>query len=602
MKLCLILIFILSGTVLAQDLQESLQVIGIVESATLTENTNKQELRECGDGVGRDSKVSVFHTEDDVKLTFTFEINKISGLKTNPTKSKIAFNQDGFEDKFETMIQADNSTEREQAYKNICNGFSQEDAIAFAGYIGKKNSSVYDYDRVSGGSKTEDLVTIDDYFQVHRNIEGYGDYAGANKVGVCGDSARMIADFLKHCGFSCDDIDISSYRTGGSSGHQMVNARGKNGEYYSANWSEATVQTKTNPMQLNTPSPTNINGSAFVEVFDCNGQRKAKTTTPLGSLILMAHGDEYQLNNSQQYDEIKAVIEGLYVDEIVLKKFQAKDLGSGQSLNGFVGQINHQFGDTNTLLTFDTGTSILVGTASRDLSYDLIDSKGDLSQSIVSPRAYGKFNLKAIKKDNLTVSPYLEGDATAVFMKNTSDIYGIQSIANNGDILVNVGSGVEISGMTSDGKVSYAANSGVRGQFLRNVSQKGQMLKYNGDIKKRSIGIGINQVYARGSVMINSAKPSVFSVSYHSLYVLKQTQLSVDASKKFNNTKVSGNYFVLKNPGKDALHGFGVGVDQQLNLKSHSLNIGTGAQYVVIDGAKNQPIVNVSVIYQFKKR
>jgi hypothetical protein len=468
------------------------------------------------------------------------------------------------------MIQSTSKQEREQTYQSICSNFSQEDAIAFAGYIGKKNSNVYDYDRATGGTKTDELVTIDDYFEVHRNIEGYGDPLGRRKVGVCGDSARMIADFLKHCGFSCDDIDISSYRTNNSGGHQMVNARGSNGEYYTANWSEATVETGMNPMALSTPTPTNINGAAFVEVFDCNGQKKAKTTTPLGSLILMAHGDQYQINGGQDYTEIKAVIEGLYVDEIVLKKFEAKDFGSGQTLNGFVGQINHQFGSENTLLSFDTGTSIVIGAASRDLSYDLTGTPGMLTQNIFSPRAFGKLNVNAIRGDKINVSPYIEGDVTGVFMKNSTEQYGNTESADNSDIISNVGAGVEVNGSSNNSEISYSAQAGMRGQFLRNVSQKGQMLQDNGEITQRRVGIGVNQVYASGSVVVNSKNPSVFSVNYQNIYVLRQSQLSVDAGKKFNNTTVSGNYFVLKNPSQDALHGLGFGLEQEINIKDHS--------------------------------
>jgi hypothetical protein len=501
------------------------------------------------------------------------------------------------------MIQAQGQTEREETYRSICSNFSQEEAIAFAGYIGKKNGNVYDYDRATGGTKTEDLVTIDDYFEVHRNIEGYGNPLGKRKVGVCGDSARMIADFLKHCGFSCDDIDISSYRTNNSGGHQMVNARGANGEYYSANWAEATVETGGNPMHINTPTPTNINGAAFVEVFDCNGNKKAKTSTPLGSLILMAHGDQYQMNGGLDYNEVKAVIEGLYVDEIVLKAFEAKDFGSGQTLNGFVGQINHQFGGPKTLLTLDTGTSIVVGTASRDLSYDLTGTPGLLTQNIFSPRAFAKFNVNAMRRENFVLSPYVEGDVTGVFMGNNTDENGVKSSANNSDVMSNVGSGVEITGNSKDKKISYNAQAGFRGQFLRNVSQKGQMLTNSGDVVARKVGIGVNQVYARGSVVVNSDNPSVFSVNYQNIYVLRQSQLTVDAAKKFNKTTVSGNYFVLQNPSQDALHGLGLGLEQEINLNdNHSLNVGAGAQYVLIDGSKNKPMVNVSVVYQFNKR
>lgn len=61
---------------------------------------------------------------------------------------------------------------------------SQEQAIAFAGYIGAKNGSVYDYDRATGGTQEglNELVTIEDYYEVHRNKHGLGDPTGRKKL------------------------------------------------------------------------------------------------------------------------------------------------------------------------------------------------------------------------------------------------------------------------------------------------------------------------------------------------------------------------------------------------------------------------------------
>lgn len=302
----------------------------------------------------------------------------------------------------------------------------------------------------------------------------------------------MIAEFLSMCGFSCNDIDISSYRTEGSGGHQMVSARGSNGEYFTANWSEASVETNNLPLQATTPTPTNVNAAAYVEHFDCNGTSKGKVTTPLESLILTAHEAKFNQTHGLNYGEVKLFATKLGAPEASLKFFEGSDPSSGLSLNSFGAQISKTFGSENNLVMLKTKGSLVFGKARNDITYTGFYDERILEQNIISPRLETFLGFNLNRNKNLKITTFIEGEVTTVFMKNTdikTNLFGDQSIveASNGDFNAHLGTGVNIQGESKNKKVSYSSTLGYRSQFLRNVSQKAQMLTVDGEVKKEDI-------------------------------------------------------------------------------------------------------------------
>lgn len=601
-----------SFAVYSQEIEIDPALLEVFEVVELSENTelpilNKQEKAPKCSGEKKETETIM---SEEVDFAFEFSVMKVTGIDTTPEKKYLEHNQMGFNEKWMKLIQTNNRSEREAVAADICSDMSQEQAIAFAGYMGAKKGAVYDYDRATGGTQEAQsaLVTIDEYYEVHRNVAGIGD-GSRKKIGVCGDAARAIAEFLSMCGFSCDDIDISSYRTQGSGGHQMVTARGKNGEYFAANWSEASVETNMNPLQASTPTPTNVNGAAFVENFDCNGRSKGKVTTPLGSLILMAHDAKFNQNHALNYSEVKILATKLGATEASLKYFEGNDPSSGANLSGFGAQISKTFGTDESLMMLQTKGSLIFGRAKSDITYSGYYDQRLLTQNIISPRIEALLGFNLNPKDRIRFKPFIEGDVTQVVFFNKdkqTNFLGQTTLEEetNGDFNAHLGTGLNIAGQSKNEKVSFSSTVGMRTQLLRNVSQKSQMQTVEGDIKQRRYLLYPNQIYGEGQITLNpKGNSSTLKVDYNNFYLIKQNQFQMTSEQALKNTKLSANYLVLKNPSTPRVHSFGGGITQKIPFKKsdNSLLLGAGAQYYVLEGIPNQGTFNLKAVYRFGK-
>ena len=435
--------------------QEVSDIINIIEEGELSnEESELEETKSCDtDGIEHES--ATVSLKQKFKPIFEFKLTKITGINSNPTKRHLDINQTGFQEKWEKLISAEDSETREKVTKDICSDMSQEDAIRFAGYMGKKNGAIYDYSRTNAGSgeNLDEIITIDNYYEVHRNNEF--NLEGRKEIGVCGDSARVVAEFLSSCHFSCGDIDVTSYRTK-SGGHQMVTARGSNGELYSANWGEATSHENLNPLQYSVADPNIVNTSSHVKLFDCNGKPKGHVSTPLGTILLMAHDAKFNINGGQEYQEIEILAKHFGTSEAKLKAFRARDQSTFLEVEGLNGQITQNFGSDKSLLLFQTKGSFIIGRANRDISSEYGSGDTFLEQNIKSFYSEVNLGFNAIKRKNITVTPFLEN---SFFVMNTKNkITGSEEIGNQFDASMGIGLGIRLKGKFNN--ISHEGQSG----------------------------------------------------------------------------------------------------------------------------------------------
>lgn len=585
------------------DLMEVAQMVALSQGQSLEEVVPLQKSacnEDLGPGDGDKKKVSG-------EVLVSFQVTHMSGLNTErPDKRFLDTDQIGFEAKWDKLIQgATNESNRDKVIKDICSDMSKEDAVAFAGYIGMKNNNIYDDRRNSqsptnGNDYENEIITMDDYYQTHRNNEGFGNVNHRRIMGVCGDSAAMVADFLKRCKFSCEDIDIVSYRTG-KSGHQMVSARGDNGEFYSANWSEGTVS-QSSLLEYTNPDPSNIRTSPTTNIFGCDGRPKGKTLTPLGTILMMAHEDNTVLNSGAEYSELAAVIENFKgVNEIKLKAFRGRST-EGDEVVGLGAKVSHEFGSDNTLLQFKTEGSVILAKASRPFEYrDDYDMQVD--QLIFSPRAATRLSLNAISKDDVRAGAFVEGDVTAfIYSADVNDPNsGYSDKNNNGDVQSRVAAGLKVSG--EDGNILYRGEAGVRAIVERNVSQKGGM-EIDGKIVERTpYNIIPYQAFASGEMtyVMDKDNSATVSLNYQNAYLLRRSTLEADVVRNIKSLSLQGGMAIIKNPGQDAIKSLKLGANKEFRLKGgNSLEVGGQVQYLILQQIPNTTMFNARVALKLK--
>lgn len=556
---------------------------------------------------------SIIHIQDEAhagvknaKVQMSMEIKKISGIEGSPKKRFIDYDQVGFGEKWNQLIRAENGNDRKKAMRDICSDMDQDTAVAFAGYMGNKNSDIYDYRRVtttesefSEEEYAKEIISADDYYQTHRNNEGIGDPAGRTKMGVCGDSAKMVSDFLSNCGFSCEDIDIVGYRTL-NGGHEMVTARGESGEYYTANWSEATASTGSNPLQYQSPDPNLTRTGPVVDVFDCRGRPKDKTTTPLGTILMMAHEDSHTLNFGQEYDELALVIEELGgVDEIKLKAFRGRG-NDGQKVEGLAANIFHEFGDDMDLFRLKMYGSLVLAKAQRDIQqYE--GETTSLDQLIFSPHVNSRLSLNAIRSQSFQAGIFVEGDATGFVMRNeqTSTFNEDAQKGTSADQMVRTGVGASARWQTDN--TYFSTEAGVRSFATRSVNQKGGKVEDDGRITKEKIILRPNQVFANGRMEVAHTDQNFTSVdiNYRNELLVDRSLLDVSAAHRFKNTEISTGVSVIKNPDQETIKALNLGLSQRVRVRDNYVEVSGGIQYLIVENMPDTKMFSVSVAYAF---
>lgn len=211
-KVC-ISVFMFVSPVFGGELLEVAKMVALTEGQVLEQEAPEIQKEYGDEAVLAKKKESI---TVDAEIEMTFEVKAYKGLESTPERKYIPFQQDGFDEKWIKLISAENESQRSETISELCKGMGQEEAMAFAGYIGRKNSGIYDRQRMSSSENEQardEAISLDEYYAVHRNNEGIGDPNGRKKMGICGDAATLVADFLSKCNFKCEDIDIVSYRT-----------------------------------------------------------------------------------------------------------------------------------------------------------------------------------------------------------------------------------------------------------------------------------------------------------------------------------------------------------------------------------------------------
>lgn len=535
----------------------------------------------------------------EIEPLMSFSLNVFVGNNLKSEKEYLNPIQDRFDESWINLITPTNERDRNKAITDICKNFSQKEAIEFAGYIGSKNSDIYDHQRVSssGTDRVRESIPLNDYYQTHRNNEGISISGDRNSMGVCGDSAVMIANFLSKCGFSCDDIDILSYASA-KAGHTMVTARGSDGEFFTANWSEVTSENNTNPQNYKTANPRIKNTAAHLNLHDCNGKSKGSTLTPLGTLLMMAHGQDRILNSGQNYSEIKMMGKKWGANEASLKAFTGNDSDSGQSFDRLSAKLNYDLNNKESTVRLNFVSSLVVGRAKKEITRFETEEPTSIKQTIISNRS----TLKAstfFESQDLKFEPFAKLDTHQMLSINKTNNPNFETSDNSFDGLVNFEIGTKIS-YSSNAKIKLDAQSGLRSTFVKNSAQRGGS-NTGSTTTKDKITVLPDHLYADAKVFISENNLGL-SVKYDNLYLIKRSRLDLDIYKKIKDTDVSVGYKYIKNPSISAIHGLGLGAKQDIQLKNDSITLKGSANYFFVDNPMNQPFVNVGVIYILGQR
>ncbi|MBG60851.1 MAG: hypothetical protein CMJ16_10370 [Peredibacter sp.] len=589
-------VYLFVSPVFGGDLLEVARMVAISEGHSLEETSAKDKVQ-CSDEdkVSQDKGNHLFEAE----VEMTFEVKAYKGLEAVPERKFISVNNPNFEDKWIELISAENESQRDLAISKICKGMGQEQAMAFAGYIGRKNSSVYDFDRMRDsktGESKDEIITIDQYYEVHRNNAGIGDPQGRKKIGICGDAATMVADFLSKCNFKCEDIDIASYRSSGS-GHQVVSARASDGSYYTANWSSVDQQSNTSVVDVDTPDSDIPLTSPTVELWDCKGSPKGKVTTPLGTLLMLAHEDPEAITLAQDYQEVSFVAKQLGgIDEVKIKAFKAK-ASNGQRLSGFGARISKNFGDETNLFSIELDGSIILAKAEREV---LINQDGlamNIDQTILSPYTKARVNFTPIRTENFKAGIFSELQSVGFFMENEVEGFS-QSKDRNVDHLIRARSGGQI--LAQGEHFRFEASGGIGGEVVRNSNQQGGTYR-NGEFEQEKFAIVGNELFASGVVEFKNkhGNNTQIQVQYRDMYLLDRSVIEVGASKRYGGNLFNGGVSIIKNPGKETINAISLAYSRQFQLRKNYVEVNGGIKYLIIKDSPSEKLLNVSVAYRF---
>jgi hypothetical protein len=542
----------------------------------------------------------------EAEVRMAFEIRRYSGINTREPEIKhINHRQDGFAKKWEELVRGNGSAE---TIKNICKDMDQESAIAFAGYIGGKNNEIYDDKRTEdfggGSEQARENLSLKDYYQAHKNNEGWGDPNGRKIFGICGDSASMVADFISKCGFSCEDVDIVSYRTP-SGGHQMVAARGSEGQYYSADWS--FVESVNNNIPLGQQKVPNLpdRASATVELFDCKGASKGKSTTPLGTLLMIAHEDSRVLNIGNEYDEIATVINGLGgIDEMKLKAFRGRGT-DGEKVYGGAFRAHHEFNKGRMFSLEGTGSFIMAYAKNEFLESS--DGASELDQIIASPYVNTRLNYKAIQEDHLQIGFFGEVQAV-LFILNTNLKTPVLVFNESADGEFEVektqkmekGLNVDYMAHTRTGAIaSYErdnmrllAEAGIGQDVSRNRNQKGDGMH---------LQLNADEIFANAEIqyLSDKEKMTTIRVNYRDMFLIKRSIAEASVRQKINKTEGELGVMIIKNPDSGTVNSFNFGLGRNFKIRDNYVELRGNAQYLIVENGENQGTYNVSVKYEF---
>lgn len=605
-----ILLYLFISSSLFAQVEEIEQLIAVEEFTQMDKHIDPADefAQACEEGDDKKSSKFVDYLSLEVDPVFSFSVNHYLGNFKKSEKEFFSSYQSGFQQKWTELITPKTQAEREQVMAQICAGMSQEDAIAFAGYIGGKNSNIYDYDRVSGSGlpQENEHIPMDSYYQTHRNIAGIDTPGGALhdrvKMGVCGDSAMMVANFLAHCGFKCEDLDISSYRTD-DSGHVMVAARGENGEFFTANWSEATSHTNENKLTLNTADPRNVNTGSRIALYDCNGRAKGQTATPLGNLLMLAHGNDRVFNAGQNFSEVKIIAMEVGLDELSVSAFSGSDNESGQTLQGVSAKMIHQLGDESELIQINMDGSLVVGKARREIQRYENYEPVILEQDIISLWAKTLVQANINRNGKTLISPYigLEGHYMN-YNVNITEEDGDKVNSKNQDGYLLMETGLKIK-TDSSKKIILDSDVGVASTMVKDSPQRGGVDLGNAPKIERRYYFKPDLIYADAKVYTKDDKGVTgLSVQYNNLFLMKRTLINADVYKEVTNTQLSAGYRYQKLPSTTlGFHGLGVQVKQDIPLRRSSLTVHGGTSYYFVKNPENSSFVTVGLIYRLAR-
>lgn len=339
---------------------------------------------------------------------------------------------------------------RMNAVKSACAGKSEMDRIAMASNLGSRLSSIYDYDRASGGPTSNMAVSVENQWDALHARAG-GNYGAT--AGVCREASITVSQFLLACGFKNEQVSIEGYRTVGG-GHQVTTVRTSDGEAYTINWSELYASDE-NGQANPAPNPNLINSGLYYTVFDPEtGRMVERRRTELGEVL-------------------KAVTGGTPDDPNYLPQLLKLEAGYGvisanvfqtQTARGDVAQgIAAYIEKDNIFGILDISAGVAFAHNEREVATSGINSSS-ISQNIVYGQVEGRFRIPDIniidrEDQSLALRPsavittegyYSRDSQDGATAENNGDSYtegtlGLDALYNNGRLGAYIGGEVDVN-------------------------------------------------------------------------------------------------------------------------------------------------------------
>lgn len=348
-----------------------------------------------------------------------------------------------------------------------------------------------------------------------------------------------------------------------------------------------------------TPNTNIAVTSPSIELWDCNGKPKGKVTTPLGTLLMLAHEDPEAISLPQDYQEVSFVAKNVGgLDEVKVKAFKAS-ASNGQKLSGIGARINKQMGTKNNLFSMEIDGSIILAKAQKDLQIDNFGTMMNLEQTILSPHGRIRTDFNPIRFENFQAGIFAEAKSTLFFMDNAESLNGeLKENAINFDAMTRVRSGVSAHAQTDNFR--FEASGGIGGEVLRNFNQQGSAY-IDGELEEQKQELKANEVFANGRVdfVSKSGNDAHIQVRYRDMYLLDRSVIEVQAGKKFGKNKFNGGVSIIKNPGKETINALSLAYSRQFQLRKNYVEVSGGVKYLIIKDSPSEKLLNVSVAYKF---
>ncbi|MBD65601.1 MAG: hypothetical protein CME62_10370 [Halobacteriovoraceae bacterium] len=439
-------------------------------------------------------------------------------------------------------------SDRMQAISQLCNGLNERERIYLVSNLGKKLSSIYDYDRTDAGGSSGTVVSSDmQYNAIYAQSQG-----AEVAAGVCRDAVSTQTEFAAHCGFDKDKIRIKGFSTVGG-GHQIVRIVGEDGTTYNVNWSEMYT-TDEQAGLTETMLAANVQGGLTVRTYDADGKLLAQRYTEVGNMAASAAGQALNIEDQREYNELQVNLG---------KSIRLRGIQGSTSTGDEVQSIGASYASEGSLLGILDTHSVVGMSLSRNERLIGTTSSGEniyLKQNIVFFGAQTnlstdeqmlfeqdghKLTVRGKGQLDIGISHIISSASNSDQTSNTNDRYFAAEVGgeivyyNDSGVRVGVGADIQTNFARAynkeQGEAGEAGSFGALGGFTPTITRVGTYGFVEADLNSRTrVVMDTNYITSRSSETYLSTslglEDSELQGGIYGTYVYRRDPLEGNAS------------------------------------------------------------------------